>query len=279
MTTAFSSTNSAHPGTPQSGLKMTQRRVIASEWTKFQSLRSTRWTLVIAVVLTVGVGAMMAAVAPSQYDQMDAGRQASFDSTTTSLTGVLFSQLAMGVLGVMVIAVEYSTGMIRSTLTVIPRRLPMLWAKLAVFAGVTFFVTLIASLVAFFLGQALMGSHNLDVSLSAPGASGKILGAAVYVTLSGIIGIAVGSLLRHTAAGISTYVGVVLILPLMAGFLPASFSDHVVQYLPSNAGSVMFSGPGDIAHPLSPSSGFTVLLAYAIVLIGAAAWRLKTRDA
>jgi len=270
--------NPAHPTTPKTGPKVTQLRVIGSEWTKFHTLRSTRWTVLIAIMLTIGIGALFSLVIPAQYDSMGAAEQAGFDATATSLYGILFSQLAMGVLGVVLIAAEYSTGMIRSTLTVVPGRLPMLWAKLIVFAGVTFIVTLIAGLVAFYLGQSLMSSHGLDVSLTT-GSFGKILGAAVYVTLAGSIGIALGALLRNAAAGISTYVGVFFVLPLIAQALPAYIGTRFVQYLPSNAGGVMFGVTDDVANALSPFTGFGVLAAYTAVLVGLAGWRLKTVDA
>lgn len=278
MTTS-APTQPAPPEIPQTGLKVTQLRVIASEWTKFHTLRSTIWTLLIAVSLTIGVGALFSAAIPGQYDTKAAADQAGFDATDTSLYGILFTQLVMGILGVLFVAAEYSTGMIRSTLTVVPKRLPVLWAKLAVFAGVTFLVTLVAGLGAFFVGQALMSSDNLDVGLSEPGALGKILGAALYVTLAGMIGIALGSLLRNTAAGISTYIGVFIVLPLIAQAVPASISTHILQYLPSNAGGVMFGGADGVANALSPFAGFVVLAACAGIFVGGAAWRLKTIDA
>jgi ABC-2 type transport system permease protein len=270
--------NPTRPRVPKAGLQVTQLRVIGSEWTKFHTLRSSRWTVLIAVTLTIGLGALFSLVIPGQYDAMGAAEQAAFDATSTSLYGILFSQLAMGVLGVLLITAEYSTGMIRSTLAVIPKRLPMLWAKLTVFAGVTFVVTLIAALVAFLIGQSLMSSHGLDVSLSI-GSFGKIIGAAGYVTLAGMIGVALGSLLRNTAAGISTFVGVFFVLPLIVQALPASISSHFVQYLPSNAGGVMFGLTDDVANALSPFAGFAVLAAYAAVLVGIAGWRLKAVDA
>jgi hypothetical protein len=270
--------NPARPRIQKTDLKVTQLRVIGSEWTKFHTLRSTRWTVLIAVLLAVGLGALFSVVIPSQYDSMGAAEQASFDATATSLSGIMFSQLAFGVLGVLLFAAEYSTGMIRSTLAVVPGRLPVLWAKLIVFAGVAFFVTLIAGLVAFLLGQSLMSSHGLDVSLSI-GSAGKILGAAGYVTLAGMIGIALGSLLRNTAAGISTFVGAFFVLPLIAQALPASVSTHFVQYLPSNAGGVMFGLTDDVANALSPFAGFAVLAACTAILVAFAGWRLKTVDA
>lgn len=267
------------PTTRPPELKITQLRVMGSEWTKLRSLRSTRWTLLIAVVLTIGAGALLSAAVPGPYDGQSATEMALFDATNTSLYGVLFSQFAMGILGVLLVSAEYSTGMIRATLAVVPARLPVLWSKLAVFAGLTFVLTLISSLVAFLVGQAVLSSDNLGVSLSEPGAIGKILGATLYVTLAGLIGMALGSLLRNTAAGISTYVAVFLLVPLLAEVLPASIGDRLVQYLPSNAGAAMFGGADGVTNALSPLTGFLVLTAFTAVLVGGAAWQLKARDA
>jgi ABC-2 type transport system permease protein len=126
------------PAASQQTLRVTQPRVLLPEWTKFRSLRSTMWTLLTAVVLTIGTGALFSGVTASQYHTFSAADKASFNPITTSLNGILFSQLAIGVLGVLLISGEYSTGMIRSSLTAVPRRLPVLWAKLGVFAGVAF---------------------------------------------------------------------------------------------------------------------------------------------
>ena len=141
-------------------------RVLLSEWTKFRSLRSTIWTLLTAVVLSIGIGALFSAVSASQYHTFSPADRASFSPISTSLNGMMFAQLAIGVLGVLLISGEYSTGMIRSSLTVVPRRLPVLWAKLGVFAGVVFSLTLVTSFVSFFLGQALLSGQHLNVAIS-----------------------------------------------------------------------------------------------------------------
>jgi ABC-2 type transport system permease protein len=260
-------------------LRVTQPRVLLSEWTKFRSLRSTVWTLLTAVVLSIGIGALFSAVSASQYPTFSPADRASFSPISTSLSGMLFAQLAIGVLGVLLISGEYSTGMIRSSLTAVPRRLPVLWAKLGVFAGVVFSVTLVTSFVSFFLGQALLSSQHLDVAITAPGALRSVIGAALYATVAGMIGMALGGLLRNTAAGISTFVAVFFVIPPLTGLLPSSWSSHFVQYLPSNAGEVLFGGGMDLAHPLAPWTGFGLLCAYAVVLIGIAAWRLRRADA
>ena len=179
----------------------------------------------------------------------------------------------------LVISGEYGTGMIRSSLTAVPRRLPVVWAKLGVFAGVVFAVTLVTSFVSFFLGQALLSSQHLGVAISAPGALRSVAGAALYLTVAGMIGMALGGLLRNTAAGISTFVAVFFVIPPLTGLLPASWSSHFAQYLPSNAGEVLYGEGNRLAHPLAPWAGFGVLCSYAVMLIALAAWRLRRADA
>ena len=278
MTTMTHATTTA-PVARHQTLRVTQRRVLLSEWTKFRSLRSTVWTLLTAVVLSIGIGALFSAVSASQYSTFSAADKASFDPISTSLNGMLFAQLAIGVLGVLLISGEYSTGMIRSSLTSVPRRLPVLWAKLGVFAGVVFSVTLVTSFVSFFLGQALLNSHHLGVSISAANALRDVIGAALYATVAGMIGMALGGLLRNTAAGISTFVAVFFVIPPLTDLLPSSWTSHFVQYLPSNAGEVLFGGGRGLAHPLAPWTGFGLLCAYAAVMTGLAAWRLRRADA
>jgi ABC-type transport system involved in multi-copper enzyme maturation permease subunit len=249
---------------------------VLSEWTKFRSLRSTVHTLLIAVVLMVGIGALFAAITASQPGGLDPGQSA---VSTSLMTGTYFAQLAIGVLGVLLISGEYSTGMIHSSLTVVPRRLPMLWGKLAVFAGVVFLIMLIASVTAFFVGQALLSGPGLAASLSDPGALRSVVGAALYVTVAGMTALALGALLRNTAAAITTFVAVFFVIPPLTLLLPASLTDHFVQYLPSTIGGELVTGDTGVANSLAPWTGFGVMCGYAAVLIGFAAWRLRRVDA
>jgi ABC-type transport system involved in multi-copper enzyme maturation permease subunit len=272
-------TATLHRPVEESPLHVTQARVLRSEWTKFRSLRSTVWTLLVAVILTVGLGALFSAVTANQFHTFSLKDRLTFDPVSTSLGGISFAQLAIGVLGVLLISGEYSTGMIRSSLTAVPKRLPMLWGKLAVFAGVVFAVSLVTSFVSFFLGQALLNSDNLGVTLGSAGALRSVVGAALYVTVAGLIGVALGALMRNTAAGISTFVGVFFVLPPLTQLLPGSWTSHFVQYLPSNAGSVLYGFHQGLDNPLAPWTGFAVLCGYAVVLIGLAGWRLQRSDA
>jgi ABC-2 type transport system permease protein len=260
---------------PGQGLQVTQLRVVRSEWTKFRSLRSSLYTLLLAVAFMIGLGALFSGIQASQAAGFDPGQTA----ISTSLTGTFFAQLSIGVLGVLVITGEYSTGMIRASLAAVPARLPLLWAKLAVSAGVVFVTMLVASLVAFELGQVLLSGKHLDASLSDPGALRSVIGAALYLTVAAVTALGLGALLRNSAAAISTFVAVFFVIPPLTLLLPASWTDHFVQYLPSNAGGMLIDGTYGVAHPLSPWTGFAVMCAYAAVLLSFAAWRLRRADA
>lgn len=260
-------------------LGVTRARVLRSEWTKFRSLKSTVWTLLVAVVLMVGLAVTFAAVSAAMYDGFTSQQQADWSAVGTGLSGLTFAQLAIGVLGVLMVTGEYSTGMIRATLTVVPLRLPVLWGKLGVFAVAVLALSLATTFASFLLAQALLSTEGLDVSLSADGVLRSVAGAAVYLTLVGMIGIAVGSLVRSTAGGITTVLGAFFVLPPLVQLLPESWTSTFVQYLPSNAGAAVYDGTQGVDDPLSPGAGLAVLCAYAVALIAAAAWRLRTADA
>jgi ABC-2 type transport system permease protein len=275
MSTTFAPTSLPATKIHGPALRVTQARVVRSEWTKFRSLRSTISTLGIAVALMIGLAALFSAITANKPSGFDPGESAS----STSQGSALFAQLAIGVLGVLMISGEYSTGSIRSSLTAVPKRLPMLWAKVAVFAGAVFFTMLTASFLSFFAGQALLSGNGMSVSLSDPGALRAVIGAALYLTVVGITGLALGALLRNTAAAISTVVVVFFVIAPLTLLLPVSWTVHFVQYLPSTAGGGLFSGNFGVANQLAPWTGFAVMCSYAFVLLGFAAWRLRRVDA
>lgn len=265
------------PGPASAGLRVSQARVLRSEWTKFRSLRSTGWTLLTTVVLTVGFGAAICAGRAARWASSPAAARLHFDPTATSLSGTFLAQLAIGVLGVLTITGEYSTGQIRSTLTAVPRRLPVLWSKAAVFGAVSFVLTAGTSLVAFVVGQRLLASTGRAVTLVDPGVLRAVLGAALYLTLVGLLGLGLGALLRNTAGAISALVGVLLVLPILANFLPASWQS-IVKYLPISVGQVIISVPPHVGA-LAPWTGLALFAGYAAVVLLAAAVLLVRRDA
>lgn len=261
------------------GMKVTQARVIKSEWTKFRSLRSTLITLLVIVVLTVGLGALISGVTASHWLTMPADRRAGFNPITISLSGVNIAQLAVGVLGVLLISGEYATGMIRASLTAVPKRLQVLWAKIGVFSAVIGTVSVISAFAAFFLGQSLLSSQGIQATISSPHALRMVLGAAAYLLLVGIIGMALGGLLRNTAAGISTLVALFFVIPPLMNLLPTSWGDTIGPYLPSNAGESFWGIAQAQGTQLSALAGFVVLCLWAAVAVAAAAITLKRRDA
>lgn len=254
---------------------VTQRSVIGSEWFKLTSLRST-W---IAMILGLGalgfLGGVVGFFLNRDWDRMRPARQAAFDAVGTSLAGARFAQLAIGVLGVLFVTGEYGTGMIRSSLTAVPTRLPVLWAKTGVFAGVTLVTTEIFAFLGFFVGQLTLGTHSVPLSWDAVRA---VTGTGLYLTVVAVLSVALGFILRSTAGGIAALVLILLVLPGVVSILPQSWQDTITPYLPSNAGAALYDlrpEPGSLA----PWAGFGVFCLYAVAGLIAAAVVLNRRDA
>jgi ABC-type transport system involved in multi-copper enzyme maturation permease subunit len=248
---------------------VTQIRVIRSEWIKLWSLRSTWFTLAASVIGVVGLGLLVSYESRLHFNDMRPIEQLTFDPVARSLAGYHLAQLAIGVLGVLVISGEYATGMIRATLAATPKRLPVLWAKIAVFGSVVFVLMLASSFIAFLGGQHLLHPHN--TTLSAPHVLRSVVGIALYLTVVAILSIGIGFIVRTTAGGIATVFGLLLVLPVIMFALPQSWQDTLSPYLPGNAGADLFDLHPD-STALAPWTGFGV------AVIGGANM-LRRRDA
>lgn len=255
---------------------VTQARVFRSEWIKMRSLRSTTLTLLAAVIAMIALAWLIGWATNAHWNHMDPGERATFNPIDRSLAGVNLAQLAIGVLGVLLISGEYATGMIRATLAAVPRRLPVLWAKAGLYAAVTFILMLMSSFLAYVVGQHFLASHG--TTLSAPHAWRAIVGTAGYLTLIAVLAVAFGFAIRSTAGGISALFGLLLVLPGVGQLLPTSWQTHTLPYLPSNAGSAMYSARPD-PTALSPATGLLVLLIWVFAALAVAALLLKRRDA
>ena len=259
--------------------RVTFAHVVRSEWTKLRSVRSTLWSLFAAVVLTIGLPCLFAAVISSHWGTMQPRERADRQPLDVALAGVNLSQLAIGVLGVLVISGEYSTGMIRASFTAVPKRLPVLFAKIGVFAAVTFALLLPSVLVAFFASQAILGRHNiLQVSISDAGIARCLVGGALFVTAMGVFSLAFGALARNTAGGIACFVGVLFVIPPLMNVLPSSWNTSISPYLPNNAGRAVFA----LSHgsdTLGPWTGLGLFCGYTAALVLLAAVLLHRRDA
>jgi ABC-2 type transport system permease protein len=258
-------------------LRVTQARVILSEWTKLRSLRSTRWSLLVATVLTIGFPILAAAVISAHWGHRSASDRAHFNPLDVSLIGSQIAQLAIGVLGVLVITGEYSTGMIRASFTAVPRRLPVLWAKTLVFALVTFVLMLPAVLIAFFISQSILARHHAQTSFSDPHVARAVIGAALYLTVISVLSLGLGTILRNTAGGIATFAAILFVIPPLMNVLPQSWNNAASRYLPSNAGRAILSVTKD-SGSLAPWTGFGLFCAYAAVALALAAILLVRRD-
>ncbi len=255
---------------------VTQARVIRAEWTKLRALRSTRWSALTAIVLIVGLGAI---IAGSGTPYKISGSNTAALGISTALLGVLFAQLVVGLVGVLAFSGEYGTGMIRATLAVVPARLPVLWAKVIVLVALVLPVTMVCAFLDYFVAAAIESSRGGSAfSLTDPGVLRTVAGSSLYLTVVVIIALALGALFRKTAAGLSVFAAVFFVIPIVVAALPHNITGFA-SYLPSTTGGALWGVPQTTTHALSPWTGFAVLCGYAVVLTALAAWQLRRRDA
>jgi ABC-type transport system involved in multi-copper enzyme maturation permease subunit len=199
-----------------------------------------------------------------------------YDPAGNSLFGTNLAQLVLGVLGALLITSEYATGMIRTTFAAVPKRLPVLWAKVVVVAGVAFATMVAGVAVAFFAGQALYDGNGVGASLSDPDVLRALLGAALFPAAIAVMGIALGALMRHTATAVGVLFGLLFIVPVLLQALGGVWTD-VASYLPSEAGQAMTIVIDD-PQRMSPLAGFVVMVGWVGALLATAAIVLKRRD-
>jgi ABC-2 type transport system permease protein len=271
-------TTITRPPAYQAAQRVTPVRVLRAEWTKLRSLPSTAWTLLIGIGLTVGLSAgysMLRVARPPRHTAELAG----FDPTAVSLAGVQLAQLAIGVLGVLLITGEFATGTIRTSYAAVPTRLPMLWGKTAALALTTLALCLPATVAAFLLGQSILSAQHLDTTFGRPGVARAVLGSALYLAAVGLLGLGLGALIRHTAGAVAAVLGALFAPQLLVGFLPDTWQDSIYKYLPPPAGSAITTVRPDPTSSLHPWTGYGLFCLYTAVVLGLAAWQLRRRDA
>lgn len=257
--------------------RVTQARVLRSEWTKLRTQPSAGWALLSAAVLIIGFGILYSLLREARPPHGAA--VGTFDPTAVSLSGVQLAQIAVGVLGVLLITSEYASGLIRASFAAVPRRLPVLWGKAALLATATGAICLPAAVAAFLAGQSILGRQHLAVSLTQPGAARAVLGSALYLAVAALLGLGLGALLRSTAGGISALFGLLFAVQIAVGFLPGKWSGEVGRFLPATAGQAMTTVHPDPAVSLAPWTGFGVFCLYAAAVLGLAAMRMRRGDA
>jgi len=256
-------------------------RLLRAEWTKLRSVRSTMWSLLLLVVLVPGFTVLLTWLTISQWSKTDASARAQIiaDPTSTILgAGFQLGQLTICVLGVMVIASEYSTGMIRASLLAVPKRTPMLAAKAVVFAAVVFVFGEIVAFPSFFIGAAVLHSHA-PVSIGDPGVLRAVIGAGLYLTVLGLFALAFAAIVRHTAGAITGVIGFILVLAPLTQLLPGRVGKHIHAYMPSEAGHLIGQAHQAKNDLLTPWQGFGVFCLWTAVLLAVATYLLNRRDA
>ena len=256
--------------------------LMLAEWTKIRSVRSTIWTLLLFVIITIGLTALFSWLSVSHWTGPRAPeRDARIVADPVGFifgAGIGLGQLTICVLGVLLITSEYSSGVIRASLLAVPRRFPMLAAKLVVFGAILLVLAELVAFGSFFVGSAILHSRVV-VSLSDTGVLRATLGAGFYLTVLGILSLAIGAIIRHTAGGISIAIGVVLVLPILAGLLPSSWGAHIDAYLPQQAGSLIYAVHQSSDQLLTAWEGFGVLCIWTVLLLAAGTYLLQRRDA
>ncbi len=253
--------------------------LVRSEWTKIKTVRSTMWTIGVTIVLGIGIGALVTTLTSSHWSSMNLGSRVSFDPTQSSLVGLLFAQFAIGILGVLVISAEYTTGTIRATFSAAPNRSRVFGAKIVVFGVLSFVVAEVTSFVAFFLGQFLLSSPATHATLSSPGAFRAVFGGGLFVCALGLLAMGMGTIIRHTAGAISAFVAVLLVLPIITAALPSQLAQDIRKFMPDRIGVDMLTTKGQDFGAFSPWVGLFIICVYAVVLLAIGASMLEKRDA
>lgn len=254
-------------------------RVVWSEWVKLWSLRSTRWVLLASFIAMAAPGPIIGAVQMGRWAHLTLHDRVTFDSIDAGVGGWHLAQLGIGVLGVLIISGEYSTGMIRSSLMAVPRRLPVLAAKVLVYFGVVFALMLVATAISFFVTQAVVSEHHVQHSIGASGALRVFVGNVLFLTVLGVMCVGLGAWVRNSAGGIAAFVGLIFILSGIVAILPASVANSVSPYLPLNAGTGVATYHFDNSHHLSPWGGFALFCGYTMIVLIGASLTLLRRDA
>ncbi|RSS82870.1 ABC transporter permease subunit [Streptomyces sp. WAC06614] len=253
--------------------------VLRSEWTKIRTVASTIWTLVAALVVTVGISAGLCAVFNSTFDSMPDVQKATFDPTLASFAGMSLGQLAMIVFGVLVVGSEYSTGMVRTSLAAVPRRATFLAGKLLVATVLALVVGLVTSFLSFFLGQAILGDHSIGID--GPNVLRAVIGAGLYMALIALFSMGVATMLRSSMLSLGILMPFFFLISTILGNVEAT--RKVAQWFPDRAGSMIMQtvpeAMGSDPAPYGPWGGLGIMVLWVVAAVLGGYLVLKQRDA
>lgn len=242
-------------------------RVLLSEWTKIRTVRSTMWTLIVMAALIMGMALLLGGTVHVEPGD---------DYISISLIGVVMAQIAAATLGVLSISAEYTTGMIRTTLTAYPRRLQVLAAKAVVFAGLMFVVGLVTIMLAALLGEAMLTSRFGDAQYVDKDIFRSVVGSSLFLAVIGLLGLGLGALIRHSAGAITALLGAILLPMIIGPIVGGKVGDTIMEYSPMFALLRLIGGEED--GGFGPWTSLLLVAGYAAVALFAGATRLRSRD-
>lgn len=273
----MTTTTPTAPGTLGHPPRLTFARILDSEWAKIKTVRSTVWTLLALFAVSVLISWGIAALAAGDVAK-DVAEGKDNDAPDLLTVGVAFGQIAALVLGVMSMTAEYSTGMIRTSLTAVPWRASMLAAKALVLALVLFVVGAVTAFCCYFLANLMLDAKDVGVGLGEPGVLRALIGTGLYLAVLGLFGMALGVLLRHTAGAITLGIALIFVVGGVVGLIPGRTGDWIAKLMPANAGGqVMAVEAAD--KMFQPWTGFAVFVAETLLLLLLGALLLEKRDA
>jgi ABC-2 type transport system permease protein len=239
------------------------RGLLAAEWTKLRSLRSTPLLLAVAAAATLSLAVFQARSAVRSWDTWGPRARTEFDPVFGTFTGFQLAQFAFGLLGVLAVTAEYGTGTIRATFAATPRRGRVVGAKLLAF-------------LTFFAGQATLAGKHLDVGLGDPHVLRAVLGQGFYVGTVALLGAAIGMIVRHTAGATALTAGLLFLTVMVLKGI--SDSAALIRWAPGVASEGLTWT--SFHDPEWPSAGFATLvcLTYLTVTITVATVCVTRRD-
>ncbi|HEY2831014.1 MAG TPA: ABC transporter permease [Sporichthyaceae bacterium] len=252
--------------------------VLRSEWTKLRSVPSTMWTILVAFAVCLGLSALISAVTAHAYAQGKQDVMHNWDPTNISTSGGALAQLAIAVLGTLVITSEYATRSIRLSLAAVPKRAHLLAAKAVVVGAVSLIVGEVMAFASFLIGQAIISGKAPTASLSDASVFRAVAGCGIYCGAIALLGMALGALLRSTAAAITSLVALLYVLPGLTQALPSGLRDPITKFWPTIAGSNI-TNVVQQDNQLGPWAGMAVMLTFVAAVLALANWRLTSKDA
>ncbi|PSL51834.1 hypothetical protein B0I31_11728 [Saccharothrix carnea] len=225
------------------------RHTLHAEWVKLRSLRSTWCTLACLFAVGLGITSLATSSAGAEHESASAAERAAWDPTNLSLTTYVVAQLIIGVLGILVVTSEYATGLVRTSLAATPRRHRLLAAKVVVATAVALVVGQALMFAAFLLGQSLLAARDVPhAALGDPGVLSAVAGGGLYLAAIALLAIGLGTIMRATAGALATLVGIVFLVPALAGLFP-SWLRGLLDFWPTRGAAAVFATVPDPAYP------------------------------